>query len=109
MKKKNLNLGKLTLTKSNVASLVQRERIMGGSGVGPGCNSDIECTHTCVQNTCTSVPPPQPSNNCPTFPQCLTQGFSCGPACFPTRENCVTQQTCGGNFLCDNQLPGGGF
>jgi len=107
MKKKNLKLGKLTLTKSNVASLVQRERIVGGSGVGPGCNSDAECTVSCVQNTCTSVPDPNPDpqSNLP----CHTQGFSCGPACYPTQENCVTQQTCGGNFLCDNQTFGGGF
>ena len=106
MKKKNLKLGKLTLTKSSVASLVQKERIMGGSGVGPGCNSDIECTQTCAQDTCTSVPPPPPTNGCATVPDCFTQAFSCGPACYPTEQNCVTQQSCDpGGFLCD----AGGF
>lgn len=108
MKKKNLNLGKLTLTKTNVASLADQNRVMGGSN-GPGCNTGIECTESCPQNTCTSVPPPPPTNGCATVPDCFTQAFSCGPACFPTQQNCVTQQTCGGNFLCDNELPGGLF
>jgi len=102
MKKKNLKLGKLTLTKSNVASLVQRERIMGGSGVGPGCNSDIECTQTCAQNTCTSVPPPSPTDNCNTqFPVCqATDGFTCGGACDTTNNSY-------GAFGCVNDINGG--
>lgn len=102
MKKKNLKLRKLTLKKSNVATLAQRGQIMGGSN-GPGCNSDIECTLTCAQDTCTSVPQPNPSDNCNTqFPNCqFSQGFSCGPACNPTEMNCVTQQSCDpGGFLC---------
>ena len=103
MKKKNLKLGKLTLTKSNVASLVQRERIVGGSGVGPGCNSDAECTVSCVQNTCTSVPQPNPSDNCNTqFPVCQATDFACDSAYNPTRCNCVSN----GDFLCQGDVFG---
>lgn len=108
MKKKNLKLGKLNLSKSRISSLDNISKAKGGTQgptifdygcgtVGPNCS--IPCA---TQNNC----PPPPSNNCGTqFPQCqATQGFSCGPACFPTEQNCVTQQTCGGNFLCDNQI-----
>ncbi|WP_046756146.1 hypothetical protein [Kordia jejudonensis] len=97
MKKKNLKLGKLSFKKSNVASLIQRDLIMGGSGVGPGCNSDIECTQTCPQDTCTSAPQPDPDpqSNLP----CHTQGFTCGPVCNIT-EDCGSSP---GAFLCVNE------
>lgn len=103
MKKKNVKLGKLTLTKSSVASLVQRERIMGGSGVGPGCNTDIECTVTC---NCLP-PPPRQTDNCNTqFPICqATDGFTCGPVCDASQRSCDP-----GGFLCDaGTFGGGGF
>lgn len=101
MKKKNLKLGRLNLSKSRVASLGQSQKIIGGgSVVGPTCS--FGCPPL------TSDCPPAPSNNCGTqFPECqATDGFSCGPACNPTEQNCVTQQSCDpGGFLCE----AGGF
>ncbi|MEM6687202.1 MAG: hypothetical protein AAF617_15580 [Bacteroidota bacterium] len=105
MKKKNLKLGKLTLKKTNVASLVEKQQIKGGSN-GPGCNSGGDCTVSCVQNTCTSVPPPRPTNVCNTkFPQCQMTDFACDSNWNPTRCNCHTSP---GDFLCDAGGFGGG-
>ena len=104
MKKKNITLRKLNLNKSNVASFNQMQQIVGGS-VGPGCNiTDIvNCPNTQPSPATDSCACPQPTG--PSGCLCPSQE----PICFPTQENCVTQQTCGGNFLCDNQTFGGGF
>ncbi|WP_046746251.1 hypothetical protein [Kordia zhangzhouensis] len=107
MKKKNVQLGKLKLNKSSIASFDRAKQIVGGSNVGPGCNSDIECTLTCAQDTCTSVPQPSPSDNCNTqFPQCQATDVACGSAYNPTQCNCGSSP---GDFLCEAVTFGGAF
>jgi len=88
MKKKNLKLGKLNLSKSRVASLDQMQRIIGGSVVGPNCSG------ACPPESHDCPPDPDPgSKNLP----CHTKGFTCGPICDASQRSCDA-------FLCDNDI-----
>lgn len=98
MKKKNIQLKKLTFTKTQIASLENSRRIAGGSAI-----------------TCTEPEPsplPNSEGDCITGPSgCLCPSMY--PICMPTQDatcqNCITQQSCDGGFLCDNQTFGGAF
>ncbi|MCH2195161.1 hypothetical protein [Kordia sp.] len=103
MKKRNIELKKLKLSKTRIASLKQSQQVNGGNNTFEACPlSFMNCPD-----------PPSPTEGaCPTGPTgCLCP--SQPPICAPTQQdcltlqNCVTQHSCGGNFLCDNQIPSG--
>ncbi|WP_430411841.1 hypothetical protein [Kordia sp.] len=89
MKKKNLKLGKLNLSKSSVASLDSLSKAKGGTQgptiFDPGCGSiGPGCTFSC--NPC---PPSNPDPDPGSWPACQpTQGFTCGPVCDATNNSC---------------------
>jgi len=100
MKKKNIKLGKLNLSKSSIASLGDSQKIVGGSVVGPNCSGACPPpSHGC---------PPPPTQGCPTqFPNCQATDVACGSAYNPTKCNCGSSP---GDFLCEvGTFGGGGF
>lgn len=105
MKKKNITLRKLNLNKSNIASFNQMQQIVGGS-------VDSVCNMTDIVNCPPNTQPSPATDSCACHQPTMPSGCGCPsqvPICFPTENNCVTQQSCGGGFLCDNQILGGGF